>query len=105
MNDAARPAPSPDRLVQGLVDLLDVEEIDTDLYRGARRPGGQGRVCHITRQELHARAVLRQTPNQAVVMKAAISNDTAAVRPARSPIGSIRIARRGWSWSMADRTT
>ncbi len=24
--------------------LLDVEEIDTDLYRGARKPGGEGRV-------------------------------------------------------------
>ena len=27
-----------------LVALLDVEEIDTDLYRGPRNPGGQGRV-------------------------------------------------------------
>ncbi len=31
-------------LAQNLVDLLDVEEIDTDLYRGARQPGGVGRV-------------------------------------------------------------
>ncbi|WP_267433663.1 acyl-CoA thioesterase II [Sphingomonas sp. GM_Shp_1] len=31
-------------MAQGLVALLDVEEIDTDLYRGARRPGGEGRV-------------------------------------------------------------
>ncbi|TXC71577.1 acyl-CoA thioesterase II [Sphingomonas ginsenosidivorax] len=31
-------------LAQKLVDLLDVEEIDTDLYRGARLPGGVGRV-------------------------------------------------------------
>jgi acyl-CoA thioesterase-2 len=39
------PPPSPARtLAQGLVALLDVEEIDTDLYRGARRPGGEGRV-------------------------------------------------------------
>ncbi|MBB3879211.1 acyl-CoA thioesterase [Sphingomonas pseudosanguinis] len=44
MDTVPRSAPSPDRLAQGLVDLLDVEEIDTDLYRGARRPGGQGRV-------------------------------------------------------------
>jgi acyl-CoA thioesterase-2 len=34
----------PDQLVQGLVDLLDVEEIDRDLYRGKRQPGGVGRV-------------------------------------------------------------
>ncbi|MEJ8629242.1 acyl-CoA thioesterase II [Sphingomonas sp. I4] len=36
--------PTPDALAQGLIALLDVEEIDTDLYRGARRPGGEGRV-------------------------------------------------------------
>ena len=36
--------PTPETLAQGLVDLLDVEEIDTDLYRGARQPGGTGRV-------------------------------------------------------------
>ena len=36
--------PTPAALAQGLVDLLDVEEIDTDLYRGARNPGGRGRV-------------------------------------------------------------
>lgn len=34
----------PGHLVQTLVDLLDVERIDTDLYRGARQPGGVGRV-------------------------------------------------------------
>ena len=34
----------PDRLAQGLVDLLDIEEIDRDLYRGKRQPGGVGRV-------------------------------------------------------------
>jgi acyl-CoA thioesterase II len=38
------PDTPPDVLAQGLVDLLDVEEIDTDLYRGARQPGGVGRV-------------------------------------------------------------
>lgn len=31
-------------LVAGLATLLDVEELDTDLYRGARNPGGVGRV-------------------------------------------------------------
>ena len=36
--------PSPEALTAGLITLLDVEEIDTDLYRGARNPGGKGRV-------------------------------------------------------------
>ena len=36
--------PSGEALVAGLVELLDVEEIDTDLYRGRRLPGGKGRV-------------------------------------------------------------
>ena len=35
---------TPEVLVAGLVALLDVEELDTDLYRGARQPGGVGRV-------------------------------------------------------------
>ena len=34
----------PEQLVQGLVELLDVEELDRDLYRGKRQPGGVGRV-------------------------------------------------------------
>jgi len=34
----------PETLVKGLVDLLEVEEIDRDLYRGKRQPGGVGRV-------------------------------------------------------------
>lgn len=38
------PDTAPEILVRGLVDLLDVEEIDTDLYRGKRQPGGVGRV-------------------------------------------------------------
>jgi acyl-CoA thioesterase-2 len=37
-------APSPTALVADLLDLLDVEEIDTDLYRGRRSTGGVGRV-------------------------------------------------------------
>jgi acyl-CoA thioesterase II len=35
---------SPEQLVAGLTALLDVETLDTDLYRGARQPGGVGRV-------------------------------------------------------------
>ena len=34
----------PAELALGLVDLLTIEELDTDLYRGARQPGGIGRV-------------------------------------------------------------
>ena len=36
--------PTPEALATGLVTLLDVEEIDTDLYRGRRIPEGRGRV-------------------------------------------------------------
>jgi len=35
---------SPEELAAMLVTLLDVEEIDVDLYRGSRQPGGRGRV-------------------------------------------------------------
>lgn len=35
---------TPEELAAGLVTLLDVEEIDVDLYRGSRQPGGRGRV-------------------------------------------------------------
>jgi len=36
--------PTPTDLVTQLSALLDVEELDADLYRGARQPGGVGRV-------------------------------------------------------------
>ena len=36
--------PTPAQLAADLCDLLDVEQIDTDLYRGKRQPGGVGRV-------------------------------------------------------------
>ena len=42
-NDTRIP-PTPEALAADLVDLLDVEEIDTDLYRGRRSKGGVGRV-------------------------------------------------------------
>ncbi|CAN5315205.1 acyl-CoA thioesterase II [soil metagenome] len=43
--DISTPADTPpEKLVSGLVDLLDIEEIDRDLYRGKRQPGGVGRV-------------------------------------------------------------
>jgi acyl-CoA thioesterase II len=41
---APRAKRTPEELVAGLVALLDVEELDTDLYRGAKLPGGRGRV-------------------------------------------------------------
>jgi acyl-CoA thioesterase-2 len=37
-------AKTTDVAVAQLIDLLDVEQIDVDLYRGARQPGGVGRV-------------------------------------------------------------
>jgi acyl-CoA thioesterase II len=37
-------ADTAEHLVAQLIDLLDVEAIDVDLYRGARQPGGVGRV-------------------------------------------------------------
>jgi len=36
--------PSEDEAAGALVDLLTVEELDRDLYRGPRNPGGEGRV-------------------------------------------------------------
>src|ERR1700712_301339 len=42
--DSNRPARTPEELVAGLVTLLDVDELDTDLYRGIKSPGGRGRV-------------------------------------------------------------
>ena len=43
-HDGTMPHPSPAELAQTLVDLLDVELIDTDLYRGRRGNDGFGRV-------------------------------------------------------------
>src|SRR5690242_11543557 len=42
--DNAAPDTPPAELTRALVDLLTIEELDTDLYRGARQPGGVGRV-------------------------------------------------------------
>lgn len=41
---ARREPPPPETLVDNLVRLLDVEELDTDLYRGAQPPRARGRV-------------------------------------------------------------
>jgi acyl-CoA thioesterase-2 len=42
--DNAAPDTPPANLTRALVDLLTIEQLDTDLYRGARQPGGVGRV-------------------------------------------------------------
>lgn len=44
MDAGTDPETPPEALAQGLVDLLEIEELDTDLYRGKRQPGGVGRV-------------------------------------------------------------
>ena len=44
MDFGTSPDTPPEVLARSLVDLLDVEEIDRDLYRGKRQPGGIGRV-------------------------------------------------------------
>lgn len=44
MNDVTPPRRSDEDIVAELIALLDVEELDVDLYRGARQPGGVGRV-------------------------------------------------------------
>jgi acyl-CoA thioesterase-2 len=44
MDVGTPPDTPPEVLARSLVDLLDVEEIDRDLYRGKRQPGGIGRV-------------------------------------------------------------
>jgi acyl-CoA thioesterase II len=56
--------PPPEELAAGLVALLDVEEIDTDLYRGPRLPGGKGRVFggQVIAQALQA--AQRSTPGR-----------------------------------------
>ena len=43
-NQSASDMPSSEDLAARLVRLLQVETLDTDLYRGPRNPGGQGRV-------------------------------------------------------------
>lgn len=44
MTDTPAPRQTPEQLVASLTELLDVEQLDTDLYRGARVPGGKGRA-------------------------------------------------------------
>ncbi|MEG3175111.1 acyl-CoA thioesterase II [Sphingomonas sp. RB3P16] len=59
--------PTPAHLAQNLVDLLDVEEIDTDLYRGIRGTDGFGRVFggQVIAQALQAAQRSTDAPKQA----------------------------------------
>ncbi|MGK6319978.1 acyl-CoA thioesterase [Sphingomonas sp. DT-204] len=43
-DETPKPRRTDAEIVAELVVLLDVEELDTDLYRGSRQPGGRGRV-------------------------------------------------------------
>ncbi len=66
-DEIAEPDPSPTQLAQNLVDLLDVEEIDTDLYRGKRGNDGFGRVFggQVIAQALQAAQRSTDDPKQA----------------------------------------
>jgi acyl-CoA thioesterase-2 len=59
--------PTPADLAQKLVDLLDVEQLDTDLYRGARGDDGFGRVFggQVIAQALQAAQRSTSDPKQA----------------------------------------
>ena len=58
---------TPEQRVGQLLTLLDVEEIDRDLYRGARQPGGVGRVFggQVVAQALAAAQRSTEAPKQA----------------------------------------
>lgn len=66
-DEIAEPDPSPEILAATLVDLLDVEEIDTDLYRGKRGNDGFGRVFggQVIAQALQAAQRSTDEPKQA----------------------------------------
>jgi acyl-CoA thioesterase II len=59
--------PTPAQLAQQLVDLLDIEQIDTDLYRGPRGTDGFGRVFggQVIAQALQAAQRSTEAPKQA----------------------------------------
>lgn len=59
--------PTPAQLAQKLVELLDVEELDTDLYRGKRGDDGFGRVFggQVIAQALQAAQRSTDDPKQA----------------------------------------
>lgn len=63
----AQPDPTPAQLAADLVDLLDIEQIDTDLYRGKRGSDGFGRVFggQVIAQALQAAQRSTEDPKQA----------------------------------------
>src|SRR3546814_10803758 len=65
--DSTAPAPAPTDLANALVDLLTIEELDTDLYRGRRPPGGVGRVFggQVIAQGLQAAQRTNEAPKTA----------------------------------------
>ena len=73
--------PSPADLAAKLVDLLDVEEIDTDLYRGKRGDDGFGRVFggQVLAQALQA--AQRSVDDEGSLTKAAHSLHAYFMRP------------------------
>lgn len=73
--------PSPETLAAQLVALLDIEEIDTDLYRGKRGNDGYGRVFggQVIAQALQA--AQRSTPGNDGEQKAAHSLHAYFMRP------------------------
>ena len=75
------PYTPPAELAAGLVALLDVEQIDTDLFRGSRQPGGVGRVFggQVIAQALQA--AQRSTPEDDGAPKAAHSLHAYFMRP------------------------
>ncbi len=81
MNLTTPADPTPEALAAGLVDLLEVEEIDTDLYRGKRQPGGVGRVFggQVIAQGLQA--AQRSTPPENGAPKVAHSLHAYFMRP------------------------
>ncbi len=66
-DDPSPAAPAPAQLAQGLVDLLTIEELDTDLYRGRCGDDGFGRVFggQVIAQALQAAQASTDAPKAA----------------------------------------
>lgn len=65
--DEVAPASSPADLTRALVELLTIEQLDTDLYRGSRKPDGVGRVFggQVIAQALQAAQCSTDSPKTA----------------------------------------
>lgn len=105
---------TPATLVADLVDLLDVEQIDTDLFRGRRSTGGVGRVFggQVIAQALQAAQRSTDDPKVAhslysYFMRAGSEEHPIVYRVVRDFDGSTFATRRviaGWSraWHRRD---